>query len=199
MPHRFYIVRHGNTFSPSDIVTRVGGRTDLALSPSGEHQANALAEHFRTTRFDRCLCSPLKRTRRTAELIVQAQASALQMEPAEFLREMDYGPDENKAEADVIARIGLAALEAWETEARLPPGWRLDIKAVKASWHELVNSAPEEGRTLIVTSNGIARFALIAFNLVSEAGSLKLKTGAYGVLQRTEPDRIELTGWNIRP
>ncbi|MEL6754250.1 MAG: histidine phosphatase family protein, partial [Pseudomonadota bacterium] len=41
-----YIVRHGNTFDTGDTVLRVGGRTDLPLSTSGEMQATALGIHF---------------------------------------------------------------------------------------------------------------------------------------------------------
>ena len=41
-----YIVRHGNTFDKGDVVTRVGARTDLGLSSSGQTQAEALAIHF---------------------------------------------------------------------------------------------------------------------------------------------------------
>ncbi|MFZ4686424.1 MAG: histidine phosphatase family protein [Hyphomonadaceae bacterium] len=39
MQTRIFIVRHGNTFDKGDVVTRVGGRTDLPLSTSGSAQA----------------------------------------------------------------------------------------------------------------------------------------------------------------
>ncbi|MEO1406790.1 MAG: histidine phosphatase family protein, partial [Pseudomonadota bacterium] len=70
-----YIVRHGNTFDKGDIVTRVGARTDLPLSSSGEAQADRLATHFRDIApngFTAAYCSELQRTRQTAETILQA-------------------------------------------------------------------------------------------------------------------------------
>ncbi len=58
------------------------------------------------------------------------------------------------------------------------------------------------GRVLIVTSNGAARFALISDEaLRSQASglpSLKLRTGAYGVIAR-EQGRLRLVAWDRRP
>ena len=70
-----YIVRHGNTFDKGDVVTRVGARTDLPLSSSGRAQAEKLAAHFREVApqgFSAAYCSPLQRTRQTAETILGA-------------------------------------------------------------------------------------------------------------------------------
>src|ERR1700733_13861287 len=103
MPATLYIVRHGNTFEKGDVVTRVGGRTDLPLSPSGEGQAQALARHFAETGviFASARSGPLKRTRRTAQVILAAQADAPDLTTDLFLREIDYGPDENRPEPEV--------------------------------------------------------------------------------------------------
>ena len=46
MVRKVYIVRHGNTFDKGDVVTRVGARTDLPLSSSGQTQAEQLAAYF---------------------------------------------------------------------------------------------------------------------------------------------------------
>ena len=54
---RLFVVRHGNTFDTGDVVTRVGGRTDLPLSKSGKAQAEKLAAHFAGTRFAAALPS----------------------------------------------------------------------------------------------------------------------------------------------
>ena len=123
MTARLHIVRHGNTFDKGDIVTRVGGRTDLPLSISGRAQAEALARHFAATPFATARSGPLKRTRETARAILAAQANAPELTTDLFLREIDYGPDENRPEEDVIARIGREALDAWERDSsRRPAG-----------------------------------------------------------------------------
>ncbi|WP_300375486.1 histidine phosphatase family protein [Henriciella sp.] len=209
MSRKVYIVRHGNTFDRGDTVTRVGARTDLPLSRSGQEQADALAKHFSSmqTAFSRIVTSPLKRTRQTAETIAAAQPSAPDLETAPFLREIDYGPDENQPEADVVARIGDAALEAWERRAVPPPGWNVDPPAIIGNWDKFFASVAKEpvsGPVLVVTSNGVARFALLAARQANpelniEASDLKLKTGAYGILSIEADAKPGLLDWNIRP
>ena len=199
MPQTFYIVRHGNTFGPGDIVTRVGGRTDLNLSASGQDQADALAQNFAATPFARCLASPLKRTWQTAETILAAQDTPPEIEPCDMLREMDYGPDENQPEEAVRARLGDAALAAWDNRAKLPDGWQLDIPALIRGWHALFAGSQPDGNTLIVTSNGIARFALLAVAGAAHDHRLKLKTGAYGIVRTDTSGSPHIAAWNLRP
>jgi len=200
-----YIVRHGNTFDPGETVTRVGARTDLSLSKSGERQADQLGGYFGRALshgFERAYCSPLKRTRQTAQAILGPWPSAPRLEVLEFLREIDYGPDENQPEDRVIARIGMDALQAWDDAAVPPPGWVLDPGAIRAAWRALFRNLAAkdlERPVLIVTSNGIARFALdtiTAFRTQPE--TIKLKTGAFGCVEASGCD-THLVSWNVRP
>lgn len=200
-----YIARHGNTFDKGDIITRVGARTDLALSTSGEMQAAQLAIHLRQVvpgGFGKAYCSPLLRTRQTAEAILGVAQDAPDLETLEFLREIDYGPDENQAEDKVIERLGEAALAAWDEAAVPPPGWVIDPTQLKQDWADLILQLAADQTTepiLIVTSNGIARFVLDAVTAYDETpDSIKLKTGAYGVLHATS-DAVVLRRWNVRP
>jgi probable phosphoglycerate mutase len=197
MSARLYIVRHGNTFDKGDVVTRVGGRTDLPLSVSGKAQARALGQHLKDIRFTTARSGPLKRTRETAAAILSAQAAPPELTTEVFLREIDYGPDENRPEDVVIARIGKAALEAWERDSVPPPGWRVDPAALAGNWQELFSDlAKEEGAHLIVTSNGIARFALEAAG--EKRPDAKLGTGAYGIVELVR-GHASVPAWNVRP
>jgi probable phosphoglycerate mutase len=195
-----YIVRHGNTFDKGDVVTRVGGRTDLPLSSSGRNQAKALAGHFSRAgiRFATARSGPLKRTRETASAILAADPAAPDLLTELFLREIDYGPDENRPEDEVIARIGKPALEAWERDSIPPPGWRVDPAAIVANWQELLSDlGKEQGAHLIVTSNGIARFALAAAGDARQ--DAKLATSAWGVIELDPKGDARVTQWNLRP
>lgn len=201
---RIYITRHGNTFDKGDVVTRVGGRTDLPLSSSGLAQAEALRDHFEQNgvAFDRAFCSPLQRTKKTAEVVLASQVGDIELKVLPFLVEIDYGPDENKPEADVIDRIGEAALKAWEDEAVPPAGWRVEPAAVIGRWEEFfANARKKHGNEtiLLVTSNGIARFALNALTSGRGDHSLKLKTGAYGIVDVDDEGGVHLVSWNVRP
>lgn len=184
---RLVIVRHGNTFAPGEAPRRIGAPTDLPLIESGRDQARALADHFaaQPLTFDRVLASPLRRTRETAELIAPGR-----LESAEWLREIDHGPDEDRTEAEVLARIGRDALDAWERDGTPPPDWRVDAEARIDAWRRVLADA--RGSTLLVTSNGAARFALIALGLPPA----KIRTGAYGVIEGAP---WTVTAWDRRP
>lgn len=200
-----YIVRHGNTFDKGDTITRVGARTDLPLSSSGQTQAEALALHFMALvpgGFSAAYCSALQRTRQTAEAILAVRDVRPDLETLEFLREVDYGVDENQPEDAVVARLGEAALAAWDEDAVPPPGWDVDPEGLKRAWRDLLQSIALDGATepvLIVTSNGIARFVLDAITeYETQPDSIKLKTGAYGQI-RTHDEAVTLVSWNVRP
>lgn len=202
----FIIVRHGNTFESGSPPRRIGARTDLPLTARGMEQARALGAHFaaRGIRFDRALMSPLTRTRQTAEAILEMQECSPKPEPAEFLREIDYGPDENALEDDVIARIGKPALAAWETRAEAPEGWIVNADERIAAWKALLaNGEGPEQTTLLVASNGSARFALMADPALALAAqgldSLKLPTGGFGVIKRDMDGTLALANWGARP
>jgi probable phosphoglycerate mutase len=196
METRLFIVRHGNTFDKGDVVTRVGGRTDLPLSLSGREQVATLARHFAGTPFATARSGPLKRTRETAAAILSAQLTPPELLTDLFLREIDYGPDENRPEEEVVARIGKAAMESWERDGIVPPGWRADTAAIIGNWQELFHDLREApGNHLVVTSNGVARFALSAAN--AQRPDAKLATAAWGVIV-VEAGGARVEAWNLR-
>ncbi|MFT5774931.1 histidine phosphatase family protein [Hyphomonas sp.] len=198
---RLIIVRHGNTFDPGDTPTRVGARTDLPLSTSGEQQAAALAAHFRDTHLVAAFCSPLLRTRQTARAILAGRAGAPALRILPFLTEIDYGPDENQTEDAVIARIGAAAIDAWDADATPPPGWHVDPTALRAAWADLLARAANldsDANVLVVTSNGIARFLPDVVNELPAGLERKLKTGAWGSVA-IDANGARILDWNVRP
>ncbi len=200
----FVIVRHGNTFAADETPRRIGARTDLPLTEAGREQARALGVHFAKNgwRFARALVSPLRRTRETAELILEGQAAAPALEVRDWLGEIDHGPDEDRPEAAVLARIGEEALAAWDERAEAPPGWIVDADVRRAAWRELFASPPLAEPTLIVTSNGAARFALLADPALAagipKLTSMKLPTGTYGTILQ-EDGALQISAWGQRP
>lgn len=203
----FVIVRHGNTFAEGEKPRRIGARTDLPLTEQGQRQAAALGAHFSAKgwQFGRVLVSPLLRTRQTALGILAHQAAPPPPVETDFLREIDHGHDEGQPEPAVVARVGAGALEVWDKEAVPPPGWQIDAEMRQNGWRDLfgAESSREVSPTLLVTSNGAARFALLADPALSEAmrrlDTLKLPTGGYGVISRRENGRLGIDGWGLRP
>lgn len=202
----FIIVRHGNTFEPGEQPCRIGARTDPPLTAAGFAQAQSLGEHFAQQgwHFTKALISPLLRTRQTSQAILASQPKPKEPQVSEFLREIDHGPDEGEAEELVVRRIGQAALDAWETCAVAPPDWRVDPTMRIAGWQDLfVHGHYGADPTLVVTSSGAARFALLADPALQVAAAslpnLKLPTGGYGVITRNEAGRLRLDAWGVRP
>lgn len=65
----FYIVRHGKTLL--NTLDRVQGWCDSPLTPEGVKVAEYLGTGMRDIHFDAAYCSDLRRTRQTAEIILQ--------------------------------------------------------------------------------------------------------------------------------
>ena len=190
---RVYIVRHGNTFDKGDVNLRIGGKTDLPLSSSGVAQATRLRKAIQDIEFKSVYSSDLKRTKQSAEAIIGAQDYRL----ADFLTEVDYGPDEGKPESEVIARIGVDALDAWDKTAKPPQGWKVDVEGLRTAWMAFLAGCDRRSNTLVVTSNGVARFLLDVVSSDAEV-PLKLRTGSYGIIE-LHPSGPQLAAWDIRP
>jgi probable phosphoglycerate mutase len=118
-----------------------------------------------------------------------------------FLREIDYGPDENQPEEVVIARLGAAALQAWDEDATPPEGWIVDPAAIRAGWTLLLKeiaALPASANVLIVTSNGTARFLPDVVDTAPAGLDRKLRTGAWGEIN-VRRDAAVIAAWNRRP
>ena len=200
---RLIICRHANTFDKGDVVTRVGARTDLPLSSSGVEQAKFLAEQFSTQssgfNFKRAYCSSLQRTKATGDIILRTGGHcAKDLSSLPFLTEIDYGIDENKSEENVIKRLGLDAIKLWDEKAIPPEGWEVDPKAIINSWRQFFNHIRHlSGDTLVVSSNGITRFALDAADEIATDAPRKLRTAAFGQVDFTA-DKITVVNWDNR-
>ena len=196
------IARHGNTFGPGDIPTRVGARTDIPLVQSGIEQANLIGQYFKNNQItpDVIYSSELKRTQQTAERALKN----IPITPLSCFNEIDYGPDENKTESDVIARIGQPAIAAWNQHAIVPPGWQVNPEAIIKNWLDfgaMIQEKHTNQTVFVVTSNGIARFAPYLtgnFDAFCENHAIKLKTGALSSFSYTE-DAWHVDYWNLKP
>ncbi|MBI1300171.1 MAG: hypothetical protein GC137_00795 [Alphaproteobacteria bacterium] len=209
------IARHGNTFTPNQTPTRVGARTDLPLVEKGEEQAKALGQYLKNNNLipDVAYSSTLKRTKDTAKIALKECGVSLPVYALDIFNEIDYGLDENQTEETVIKRIGKKAIEAWDKDAIPPQGWNVNPDQIIKDWqrfslqiissHDTVtnNVMPLKEIVLVVTSNGIARFAphlTEDFDTFKNNHTIKLSTGALGIMA-FENDSWKIKDWNIRP
>ena len=204
---RLLIARHGNTFGPNEIVRRVG-KTDLSLSESGLLQGRALGNYLKNNLLvpNVIFTSSLKRTQQTANEAQKTMKTSLSLQPLTIFNEVDYGVDENQPEEMVVARLGRDALMAWEKEAKVPLGWRVNPDEIVNNWYEFGNMIIKHylGQIiLVVTSNGIARFAPYLTGNFPEFitnHSIKIATGCFSIFQHQNyREHWDCLGWNLKP
>lgn len=204
--NRLLIARHGNTFNANETPIRIGGRTDLPLVESGRVQANLLGRYLKSNYPNLSLvyASHLKRTYETALIAIQSAEFLLDIVQLAIFNEIDYGIDEGKTDQEIIARIGQNALDSWDKEAKIPLGWSINPQETLQNWYDFAQKLSEEHKdetVLVVTSNGIARFApYLTGNIETfkRQYSLKISTGALCSL--VQKDQVwEAEYWNRKP
>ena len=82
-----YIMRHGMT--DWNAIHKLQGRTDIPLNEEGREMARKAHDEYEDVHFDICFCSPLKRARETAGLVVGDRD--IQIVEDDRLKEMSFG------------------------------------------------------------------------------------------------------------
>ena len=167
-----WIIRHGETeWSKSG---RHTGRTDLALTEKGEHDARALKPALDGVSFDLVLCSPRQRARRTAEL-----AGITDVEITDELTEWDYGDYEGRTRIDIQAeRAG------WSIWTEGAPGGE-SPEQVAARVDRVIARCRETGGRVLLFAHGHILRSLAARWMdqpVPLGAHLELATGRVSVL-----------------
>ncbi len=205
MIKKLIVARHGNTFEPHETPTRVGKNTDLKLVKKGQDQAKKLGKTL--MEFDlipnTVFSSNLKRTQETAHIACDIMGIKPPIQTRSLFDEIDYGVDENMSEDVVTKRIGTQAITDWDERAVVPDGWSVNPDAITKGWHDFAAEIirGDHKTTLVVTSNGVARFAPHItgdFEDFRDKHPLKLRTGAYGIFEYSG-GAWTATCWDERP
>lgn len=206
MTVKIILVRHGNTFKPDEVPRRVGARTDLPLVESGKAQAKKLGAYLAANNLapDIVYTSRLKRTIETAEGALAEMNIRRAIHQSDMFDEIDHGPDENKTDPEIVARIGAHAFNAWEFENAMPADWSPKPDVLRKRWFDFAKHCEQayDGQTvMVVTSNGIARFAPLLANNTADVipdGKYKMATGGLSILEG-DGGLWMLSHWNIKP
>ncbi|MFV0421667.1 histidine phosphatase family protein [Oleidesulfovibrio sp.] len=211
---RIIIVRHGNTFRKGETPTRVGGRTDLPLV-EGE-RSKAVGKYLVQKKLipDVIYVAPLKRTLQTKEFILEQLGRNVPVEVMDDFVEIDYGPDENKPEDEVLLRLGCGdaeagklIIEAWNKNGTVPDGWVVDPEQLIRTWKNIGSSVAARDKddytALIVSSNGIIRFAPYLtgdFALFTKHNDIKVATGGLCIFEKHASEEYwRCVEWNTVP
>lgn len=140
-----YVVRHGET--EWNAVNKVLGRTDIPLNDKGIKQAEEMARSLKDTKIDVFLCSPLLRTRQTADAI--SDVLGIGYKTDDRLIEQDFGRFEGVDRTD--AEYQAAKREFF---VRYPGGESFFDLAARV--YSLIKEL-EGSNALLVTHGGICR------------------------------------------
>ena len=161
MANRLLMIRHGeyeDRYKGCFI-----GKTDVALSPRGEQQASLLASPLSAVKEASFLCSPMRRTRKTAQLALGPLDGPLEFD--ENLREIDFGLWE-KMTFEEISGGYPHTVEQWAAFREnfvFPEGESITgfQKRIKRAAKRIVH---DPSRTVVVfTHGGVIRFLICHF------------------------------------
>ncbi len=155
----FLLIRHA---AHVDLDKRLSGRlTGVPLSVAGMEQAAALGRALANTSIDRIECSPLERTRQTAEAIASAIGAPAPQE-SDALIEIDMGDWTGACFADLA---GQTAWDRWNTErgtARIPGGETMAEAQARIASHMrgIAATSPDGATIALVTHSDMIRAAV---------------------------------------
>jgi len=104
-PTTLLLIRHAEVEARYQHV--FGGRIDMEISPRGQEQAAALAQHLKRRKIDALFASPMKRVHQTLSAYVNNGAPQPVILPD--LREVDFGDWTGHGWAAVQTKFGVSA------------------------------------------------------------------------------------------
>ena len=114
------LVRHGE--STANLANVFTGWLNVALSPTGEAEALAVAGKLHAFQFDAAYTSTLIRAERTLAIILTAIGQAdIPVHRTEALRERMYGDLQGLNKAEVALKYGQAQVDIWRRSYDVAP------------------------------------------------------------------------------
>ena len=162
-PHRFFFVRHGVTDWNREF--RYQGRSDVDLNDDGVEQARRTGLRLSRIVPSRVYASPLKRARRTAEVIMENNSGDTAIELCGDLKEISFGLWEGMTAPEIKARYP-ETLEAWRKApfTAVPedgePFAEVALRSSRVA--ESLKEAGNPGDVTFVIAHGAVMRALIA-------------------------------------
>ncbi|MCI9064039.1 MAG: histidine phosphatase family protein [Clostridia bacterium] len=161
---KLYVIRHGQT--DCNIKLLFNGRFDEDINDKGIMQANEASKIVKDLDIDIVICSPLLRTRHTAEIVNVNNAP---IEYNDLLMERDYG-SLTKEPVKSVDRNKLWYYNEFEPYEGVEPVNVL-FERVRKCLDDIKKKYPDKN-ILIVTHGGVTRAIYAYFNEIPEGKSL---------------------------
>ena len=169
---KVYVIRHGQT--DWNLAEKPQGKTDIELNETGIEQAQKAKKEMDKYKIDLIYCSPLKRARKTAEIVNEDKKCNIIYEKA--LEERGFGDFEGKSREEIKNMIGnwekLHDYKINSNEGNVEPIQDLCNRV----WNFLdeIKSKEKEKDILIVTHAGVCRAINAYFNGAYEGSSISI-------------------------
>jgi broad specificity phosphatase PhoE len=188
---RLLLARHGQ--SVSNAARRFQGRCDVALSPLGQRQAEALGIwlHGRRRPIAAIYTSPLQRARHTAEIAAARLGASLTA--VEDLRELSLGEWENCTVDEIRARPGDPYLQWMRDPLACPPpgGEPLDlVQARVVRVIEAIQRAHPDGEDVLIVCHGGVIGVYLAHCLALPLSAIWRLSLGNGSVSEVAPPRV---------
>lgn len=161
----FYIIRHGMT--AWNALKKVQGCADIPLAEEGIRLAGKTGEALKDVPFDICFTSPLKRARKTAELVLGARAGTVPIIEDSRIQEINFGVLEGSRFKDENGNVISREMEIFfmdpEHFERPANGENIqDIcRRTREFWLEKTSDPALADKTILIASHGCAVRALL--------------------------------------
>ena len=177
---KFILTRH--TTTDWNIIGKQQGWTDIPLNERGKAEAHVLAQKFVGLDIDAIVCSDLKRTSETAEIINTVLALPLHRDAR--LRECCFGEIQGLTQQESIEKYGPTLAHMWANEATaydFRPYGGESRDQVLARHKEVLNMLVREnpGKTMLLVGHDLGLLTLLT-GLGYDSG---VRVGDYRVLE----------------
>lgn len=157
-----YIMRHGRTDWNEQ--HRLQGSTDIPLNEEGRRMAEKAGEEYRDVPLDICFCSPLRRARETAEIVLRGRNIPIRTD--DRLREMSFGEYEGRensfSDPDCPISILFQRPEAYTHSVGGAETFGELFARTGAFLRERAVPLTEEGKNVLIVGHGAMNLSIIS-------------------------------------
>lgn len=202
-PTQLYLIRHGEVEERYHKVFG-GSRIDMALSPLGQRQAQAVRQWLEGTHLDAIYASPMLRVRQT--LAPTAEARSMTPVSMDGLREVDFGDWTGNRWDEVQAIFGISAFDWLEVieNGGIPHGEPIEeIRTRVGDCARQILEAHPHQRVAVFCHGGIIRvmLALLLDMPLSRMAHFNIEYGSISVVE-VQPEKkhaVEIELLNFQP
>lgn len=156
-----YIMRHGSTIWNE--MNKLQGHTDIPLSVKGRKMAESARDEYQNVHFDICYCSPLKRAKETAEIVVGDRGIPVISD--DRLKEMSFGVCEGITGYRTDQEGPVAKLFFDPENYTEPPEGAESIsdlfERTGEFLREVIDPGLEQGKDILIVGHGVMNTSII--------------------------------------